>query len=234
MMEYEYTGTDNLEVMQKAVKYNAFLVSLISKQVHLASDRILDIGAGIGLFAEAVRKEGGAVDCLEPDKAQAALLESKGFRVSASLNEIADESFDFMYALNVLEHIEKDEEELLSWAKKLKKGGKLLIYVPAFNLLYSSMDKKVGHYRRYRRKQLTGMMIAAGLSPLYKARYADSLGFFVSLLYKLINRKSGSGSINEKSLVFYDRILFPLSLLGDAVFHSLLGKNVFILAEKRA
>jgi SAM-dependent methyltransferase len=230
-MEYEYTGTDNLEVMQKAVKYNAFLVSLITKRAHLPSDKILDIGAGIGLFAEAVKKEGGDVYCLEPDKSQAKLLESKGFTVSTSLHEIADESFDFMYALNVLEHIEKDEEELLLWAKKLRKGGKLLIYVPAFNLLYSSMDKKVGHYRRYRKKQLTKMMAGAGLTPLYKARYADSIGFFVSLLYKLINRKSGS--IDEKSLVLYDTILFPLSVLGDTIFHSLLGKNVFILAEKK-
>jgi uncharacterized membrane protein len=74
------------------------------------------------------------------------------------------------------------------------------------------------------------MIAASGLTPINKARYADSIGFFVSLLYKLINRKSGS--IDEKSLVFYDTFLFPLSVLGDTVFHSLLGKNVFIVAEK--
>ncbi|MDR1557391.1 MAG: class I SAM-dependent methyltransferase [Tannerellaceae bacterium] len=229
-MEFEYTGTDNLEVMQKAINYNTFLISLITKQQHAISNKILDIGAGIGSFAEVIREKGFDVHCLEPDAYQAGLLESKGFTVSVSPGGIADESFDFIYALNVLEHIEKDEEALSEWAKKLKKGGKLLIYVPAFHLLYSSMDKKVGHYRRYRKKQLMKIVESAGLKSVGRARYADCIGFFVTLLYKLINKKTGD--VPEKSLIFYDRVLFPLSTVGDIFFHTLLGKNVFIVAEK--
>ncbi|MDR2118035.1 MAG: class I SAM-dependent methyltransferase [Tannerellaceae bacterium] len=229
-MEFEYTGTDNLEVMQKAIHYNAFLISLITGQPRSASDKILDIGAGIGSFAEAIRAKGFEVHCLEPDLQQAQLLERKGFTVNTSLDGIADGSFHFMYALNVLEHIEKDREALSEWAGKLKKGGRLLIYVPAFNLLYSSMDRKVGHYRRYRKKQLTEIIESAGLKPVSSARYADCIGFFVALLYKLINRKTGD--IHEKSLMFYDRFLFPLSSAGDCFFHHFFGKNVFIVAEK--
>ncbi|MDR1356678.1 MAG: class I SAM-dependent methyltransferase [Tannerellaceae bacterium] len=229
-MSIEYTGTDNLEVMQKAENYNRFLLSLITRQHLATSCNILDIGAGIGLFAEAIRNEGFTVHCIEPDMRQATLLRSKGLPVSASIDQVADGSFDFIYAFNVLEHIEKDTEELELWASKLKQGGKLLIYVPAFNLLYSSMDKKVGHFRRYRRRQLTKMILEAGLTPCGKAEYADSLGFLITLLYKLVNRKSGN--IDEKSLVFYDRILFPLSKAGDLVFRKLFGKNTFIVSEK--
>ncbi|OAV75576.1 bifunctional 3-demethylubiquinone-9 3-methyltransferase/ 2-octaprenyl-6-hydroxy phenol methylase [Bacteroidales bacterium Barb7] len=231
-MSFEYTGTDLLELMQKAVNYNAFLASLILKQQIPTSGKILDIGAGIGLFADIVRKNGYNVYCLEPDLFQANLLKEQQFTVSTNINELPDDSFDFIYALNVLEHIENDGEELLLWAKKLKKGGKLLIYVPAFHLLYSSMDKKVGHFRRYRKKDLTEKIIHAGLVPVCNAKYADSLGFFVTLLYKLINKNDGN--VNKSSLIFYDRVLFPLSRLGDFLFNRLFGKNVFIIAEKSA
>jgi SAM-dependent methyltransferase len=228
-MEFEYTGTDILEVMRKAVNYNAFLISLIARQGLSSSDKILDIGAGIGSFAEAIREKEFDVHCLEPDMYQAGLLKSKGFAVSAALDGIADESFDFIYALNVLEHIEKDGDALTEWAGKLKNGGRMLIYVPAFNLLYSSMDRKVGHWRRYRRKGLEEIIQGAGLRLVGRARYADCVGFFVSLLYRLIQK---SGDVNERSLVFYDRFLFPLSLAGDFFFHNFFGKNVFIIAEK--
>ena len=160
-MALEYTGTDNLEVMQKAENYNGFLVSLIMLQQPPIAGKMLDIGAGIGLFAEAILQKGYNIHCVEPDARQASVLESKGLTVNASIDEIADESFDFIYAFNVLEHIENDRQELGLWAKKLKQGGKLLIYVPAFNLLYSSMDKKVGHFRRYRRRQLSRMVVNA-------------------------------------------------------------------------
>lgn len=233
-MALEYTGTDNLEVMQKAENYNGFLLSLIMRQQPSIAGKMLDIGAGIGLFAEAILKKGYNIHCVEPDANQASRLENKGLTVSASINGIADESFDFIYAFNVLEHIEDDRKELELWAKKLKPGGKLLIYAPAFNLLYSSMDKKVGHFRRYRRRQLSRMVVDTGLTPVGEAKYADSLGFFITLLYRLIYKKNrGGGILNERTLVFYDRYLFPLSKLGDCFLYKLLGKNIFIVSEKK-
>jgi SAM-dependent methyltransferase len=230
-MAIKYTGTDNLEVMQKAENYNRFLISLITRHKPPTSSKILDIGAGIGLFADMMLKKGFSnIYCVEPDLHQAALLESKGFMVSTSIGDVEDDDFDFIYSFNVMEHIEKDQEELTLWAKKLKKGGKLLIYVPAFNLLYSSMDKKVGHFRRYRRRQLTEMVLNAGLTPVCEGRYADSLGFFITLIYKLLNNKSGD--LNERSLVFYDKYIFPLSRICDCLFYNLFGKNTFIVSEK--
>jgi 2-polyprenyl-3-methyl-5-hydroxy-6-metoxy-1,4-benzoquinol methylase len=230
-MALEYTGTDNLEAMQKAVNYNNFLISLITRQQLSTSDKILDIGAGIGLFAEMMLKKGfNNIYCVEPDPHQAARLEDKGLQVSISIDDVEGDSFDFIYSFNVMEHIENDREELTLWAGKLKKGGRLLIYVPAFNLLYSSMDKKVGHFRRYRRRQLTAMVLGAGLTPVGQARYADSLGFFITLLYKLINNKSGD--LNERSLVFYDKFIFPLSKITDCLFYKFFGKNTFIVSEK--
>jgi hypothetical protein len=123
----------------------------------------------------------------------------------------------------VLEHIENDRESLALWAKKLKPGGKMFIYVPAFNLLYSPFDKQAGHCRRYRKKTLVNCFTEAGLQ-IEKAGYADSVGFFVSLIYKLIN---SDGKISNASLRLYDRFLFPVSRFCDTFCSALFGKNVY-------
>ncbi|MDR1602627.1 MAG: class I SAM-dependent methyltransferase [Tannerella sp.] len=229
---FEYTGTSNLEVMQEAVRYNSFLVSLILNRTQ-SPQKMLDIGAGIGVLAEKIRDAGHTVVCMEPDVQQAAILKAKGFEVYTSLDDIPDENFDWVYAFNVLEHIADDKQALKEWCKKLRTinegGGKILVYVPAFKILFSSMDRQVGHFRRYRKKELTGKIRQTGLVPAGSAHYADSLGFLAALIYKLTNK---SGCISRKNLIFYDRYCFPLSRIGDLLFGKLFGKNVWIIAEK--
>ena len=140
-----YTGTDNLEIMAAAIKYNNFLMALILDQMHPGIN-ILDIGAGIGTFANRLHKEGYNVLCFEPDLKQSAVIKANGIPVAISIAEIEISSLDFIYSLNVLEHIDDDIDALKRWYALLKPGGRMLIYVPAFQMLYSSMDKKVGHF----------------------------------------------------------------------------------------
>lgn len=225
----EYAGTDNLEVMAEAVKYNAFLASQVASMAR-PGDRILDFGAGIGTFARCMAEGGHDVVCLEPDPAQAQRLRAAGLAVRESLADIDDDSLDYIYTLNVLEHIEDDQSVLAGFARKLKQGGRLLVYVPAFALLYSSMDRKVGHLRRYRRGGLLSQVAAAGFADA-DARYVDSLGFFATLAYKVSG--NSSGGINMRMLKFYDRFLFPASRIADKVFGKAFGKNILLTARKR-
>ena len=51
--------------------------------------------------------------------------------------------------MNVLEHIEKDKEEINNSLKILNKNGMLIILVPAHQKLFSKFDKEIGHFRRY-------------------------------------------------------------------------------------
>jgi len=227
--QFVYTGSDNLETMKEAHNYNAFLVSLIMSSDLKPNAEILDIGAGIGSFAEILRSKGYNISCLEPDATHAEILQQQGFKVYTSMMEI-ETQFDFMYAFNVLEHIEDDTQALSAWATKLKENCKLLIYVPALNVLFSSMDTKVGHFRRYTRKGLTKRVTEAGLKIVKPARYADSIGFFVTLIFKLIG--NDKGDINTKALIFYDRFLFPINRIFDIFFRKAFGKNTFITVEK--
>ena len=229
-MSNAYSGTDNLEVMAEAVNYNRFLVELAGSQIR-RSEKILDFGAGIGTFAKQFRDRGVEVVCVEPDCAQREILQREGFSVAADLGGVEDESIDYIYSLNVLEHIEDDVAEVKALFKKLKPGGHVFFYVPAMAVLYSSMDEKVGHVRRYSLSGLRALVEASGFT-LTTARYADSLGVFATLLYKLLG--GDGGEINRSALIVYDRIAFPLSRLLDFCVSRWFGKNVYAIAEKRA
>ena len=147
----------------------------------------------------------------------------------SDISDVQDGWADVIYTVNVLEHIEDDRAILRTLYSKLKSGGKLFIYVPAFQLLYSAMDKKVGHYRRYGRAELKSKVKDAGFR-ITDSRYADSLGFLASLVYKW--QGNDSGDINRGALKAYDRFVFPLSRTIDVLTSSFVGKNLSLVAEK--
>ncbi len=222
-----YEGTENLEAMLHAKNYNEFLHQLVAN-VAAGKGTALDFGAGIGTFAEGLRGRVGRLLCLEPDPAQAARLLSAGFEVCGSLDAVPDGSIDVVYTLNVLEHIADDRAVLVAVRKKLKAGGRLLVYVPAFALLFSDMDRLVGHERRYSLRELKEKLETAGFR-IELARHADAIGFFAALVYKLLGR--GGGHLDTRSVVFYDRFFFPLSRWLDRWGASRwFGKNVYAVA----
>jgi len=223
-----YSGIENLEVMKEAKLYNRYLTRLIASQIK-PGDTALDFGAGVGTFAYPLRSLGVDPICVEPDATLRNNLQRAGFRAHAELADIADASVDFIYTLNVLEHIEHDRATLCELARKLASGGRILVYVPAFQVLFSSMDRKVGHLRRYRRRQLEQRLVEAGLR-VSRSRYVDSLGFLAALVYRTIG--SEAGDINRSALKIYDRLVFPISLGVDKLLSRWLGKNLLVIGFK--
>ena len=132
-----YTGVDNLEVMQEAVNYNRFLLDTVRRHAP-ASGKVLDFGAGSGQFAAPLKQLGMDLTALEPDQLLQQRLRAQGLHAVGSIEEVPDGSLDFIYTLNVLEHIEDDAQALRQLYAKLAPGGRLLVYVPAFPLLYTS------------------------------------------------------------------------------------------------
>src|SRR5262252_67833 len=146
----EYPGISVLEVMVEAKNYNHYLASLID--IHLQLNfRVLDFGAGAGTFALPLLRRGVELTCVETDATLGARLRDAGATVVVGLDDIPDESMDLIYTLNVLEHISDDAAAVRALSTKLKSGGTLLVYVPAFEILYSLFDAEIGHLRRYRR-----------------------------------------------------------------------------------
>lgn len=228
MQQQAYTGVDNLEVMQEAVNYNRYLLDTVRRYAPVRA-KVLDFGAGGGQFAVPLSKQGMDITALEPDHLLQQRLRSQGLRVAGSTEELPDASFDYIYTLNVLEHIEDDAAALRSLYEKLVPTGKLLIYVPAFQVLYTSMDAKVGHIRRYTRHSLMQRVSAAGFH-IERIAYADSIGYFATLLFKLIGNKDGD--VSMAALKLYDRAVFPLSRALDVLTQRWFGKNVLVVCRK--
>ncbi len=223
-----YTGRDNLEVMRHAYHYNRLLLKWISSYAAGAS-RIVDFGAGAGAFAIPLVEAGHRVLCIEVDPLFRSILREHGLPVAASLDGLSDSSIDFLYAFDVLEHIEHDVHYLKQWHRKLRPGGRILVYVPAFPVLYSSMDRRIGHYRRYRLRSLCAKCRAAGFT-VDSAAYVDCVGFLASLAYKLTD--DGTGVIRWRAVRWYDRYVFRLSRKFDPLLGHWLGKNLLISGHK--
>ena len=228
MQQEAYTGVDNLEVMQEAVNYNRYLLNTVCRHAP-ANAKVLDFGAGSGQFAAPLSKQGVDVTALEPDATLRQILMAQGLTAAAATEQLANESFQYVYSLNVLEHIDDDVGALRQLYAKVARGGTLLIYVPAFPILYTSMDAKVGHIRRYKRATLLAAVNGAGFR-VESVRYVDSLGFAAALAFKVFG--NASGHVNRTALRLYDRCFFPLSRLLDGLTGRWLGKNLLLLATK--
>ena len=111
-------------------------------------------------------------------------------------------------------------------------GGIIGIYVPAHPILYSIMDKEIGHVRRYTRSELKEKVNVAGFS-IQSITYDEFLGFFASVVVKIVGYKNRANLGSKNSLVFYDRIIYPISRVFDLLgFRYIVGKNLILIATK--
>jgi hypothetical protein len=162
---------------------------------------------------------------IEPDPELRRKIEIRGIPTYESLERVEDERFQGLYAVNVLEHLEDDAAYLNGFSRCLEAGGKLLIYVPAFQVLFSANDGRVGHFGRYTRSSLVSRVRDAGFIVEY-AGYVDRLGFFAGIVYRFFGNEDGG--LDLRAVRFYDRVVFPVSRILDRIAWRFLGKNLLL------
>jgi SAM-dependent methyltransferase len=226
-MEGHYSGVDILEALESAHNYNEYLTHLIRQSTE--SRDLIDFGAGIGTFAQRLRAAGYRVKCVEPDPLQRQKLQEQGFDSFDSIASLPNDSASFIFSLNVFEHIQQDAIALREVRQKLKAEGALLIYVPAFDCLWTSLDEKLCHYRRYTKTTLRRLVEQEGFA-IEQVRYADCLGFIAALIFRLLNRSAST--VTASIIGLYDRWLFVPSRVLDKLFGRWFGKNVYVLCRK--
>jgi SAM-dependent methyltransferase len=119
---------------------------LVQELTGKAAGSLLDVGAGIGAFADAMQQAGWTVAGLEPDATARQKAQSKyGLSLQApdTLYGLPDAQFDAVTLWHVLEHVHDLHGYLEKFQNILKPGGKLIIAVPN----YTSNDAK--RYREY-------------------------------------------------------------------------------------
>lgn len=97
-------------------------------------------------------------------------------------NRFQQHRLDTVVALNVLEHIAEDLEALRSIGSMLQPQGRAVILVPALQALFGSLDRELGHQRRYTRKILAGLMREAGfrVEQMFYFNLVGVLGWWVN------------------------------------------------------
>ena len=118
---------------------------------------------------------------------------------------LPDDSVDGVAALNVLEHIEKDELALKHLYRILKPGGVMHIEVPAGQNLYDIYDEYLLHHRRYSLMGIEDKVKAAG----FKILNSTHLGFSIYPAFwavKKMNRRFLSNTEEQKQKIVTNQI----------------------------
>jgi SAM-dependent methyltransferase len=229
----EYTGDKILELMSLyAPNRNKAVENLIA--THLGFDKlmkgakVLEFGAGRGEFIfRFISHPNLELMAVEIDSSYLKNLATK-IKVFSDIDQ-APSDLDAIYLIDVLEHLEDDRYYLKKFYEKLKTGGRLFIYVPARKELYSVLDKSIGHYRRYTLKELKTKVNQSGFSVII-SRYHELLGYFASMVNKIVNRKSG---LNTAAVKAYDRYLVPATNFLEKYIRIPIGKSIYLCAEKK-
>ncbi len=228
MSEYTYEGSDLLRLGEQLPNYNASIARVVARVVPPGS-AVLDFGAGFGTLTREVARLVGKPDCVEPDAVQRDALVRQGFRCFDDISAVSDGSYDYVYSSNVLEHIDDDVDALRSLRRVLRPDGKIVLYLPAFQRLYTVIDAAIGHRRRYDARMIADRLRAAGFR-VDATRYADLLGFGVSLVFKAFANRVGT--VNERTVKLYDTAVFPVSRAIESVVKPPFGKNVVAVATR--
>ncbi|WP_089333214.1 class I SAM-dependent methyltransferase [Hymenobacter mucosus] len=210
------------------------------------SASILEIGCSGGPLLLALRQAGYTnLTGIDISAQGVQLAKQRGFEHVAVMDgaklEFADASFDLVIASDVLEHIENENQALQEWKRVLRPGGQLIVFVPAFQFLWSSHDDVNQHFRRYSSQQLSTAIAHNGLQQ-QRLSYWNSLLFapvaLVRLLRKLLPGTEPSPSGDLQLLpAFLNTSLLSLLRTENRILRHLnlpVGVSVFALARKPA
>jgi len=162
--------------------------------------KLLEVGCGTGHNLPMLSAF-GTVDAIEIDEAARALAEKRlGRPVLGSrlpeLPGIAEGHYDLIGAFDVIEHVDDDRSAVVSLAKRLKPGGKMVVTVPAHQWMWSAHDVVNHHQRRYSKDGLTALIDGSPLR-LEKIGYLNSLLFPLAVAARLAGRIAGKDSSDD-------------------------------------
>ena len=203
---------------------------------------VLDVGAGSGFFTHELLASGKAKQawCVDTsylaDYDQAIDDKMVYYRKSAEPLNVQQ-----VLLMDVLEHVEDDEQLLRQYIDKVPSGCWFLITVPAFSFLWSDHDIFLEHKRRYTITQLESVVRNSGLRLQTSAYYFGlifPLAVITRLAQRLIKMMAHSSGDPQSQLKqhhrFTNEILSFLCKFELLFFKAnrIAGLSIFCLAQK--
>jgi SAM-dependent methyltransferase len=235
--EIDKYGISTLEAISQAPAFNEWMYNTISP---FCTGKIIELGSGIGNISTFfIRDKKDIVLSDLRDNYRQYLMDK--FHLAEpnvrSVDMVHDNfdkeyvdllgQFDTVFALNVVEHIEDHHLAMRNAAKLLKKGGHLIVLVPAYQWLYNAFDQELGHYTRFTKKTLS--LYVPNNVDLVKMRYFNFggiPGWFVS--GSILKKRE----ISPTAMRLFDRIL-PIIKLLDLITFKKIGLSVWFVARKK-
>ena len=229
---FQYASSE-LDALASARNYYASLMWYFGP--HLGA-RVMEVGAGVGTFAAYLRAESRVqqLTLVEPAVNNVPVLRARfrgdpGVRVVAGYLEDAATpgAQDTIVAVNVLEHVADDHAFLRTARETLAPGGTLLLFVPALQSIYGTLDTAFEHHRRYGRSQLRDGLTRAGFR-ISELRFSNSVGVLSWFLAGRVMRRT---TLRASDVQLYDRLIVPWLSRIERRVRPPLGQSLIAIAH---
>ena len=216
-----------------APRYRRYQLDLITPHLGPA---VLEVGAGHGEFAAQLRDaqslvltdtDPACVEALQRRYATDTRVTVEHYTVGTPIALHAP--VDAVVALNVLEHLEDDVAALTEMAGYVRPGGRVVLWVPAYQRLYGEFDRVVGHWRRYEPESMRATMVAAGLD-VSVCRPVNLLG---GLAWWLAVRRGDVRRPHPRLVRAYDNVVVPVTRLLERIGTPPFGQSILAVGQRR-
>lgn len=210
---------------------------------------VMEIGAGPGRTIDMTLNVDSVTDLtvIEPSDHFHALLQ-KRFAGLPRLTLIKSETheirerfrhhFNAIYSLDVMEHVADDRAFLEDCLAMLKPGGYFIAQVPAFQCLFSRLDRNIGHYRRYDRAMMHRLVEGLPVS-IEKCVYHNMIGLLASFFVVKLGRIEFQSGPRQRDrflrlYTLYSRYIIPLVRVIEKRIPVPFGLNITVVLQKNA
>ncbi len=224
-----------LESLESAKNYRSWMISLAENTI---SERVFELGSGLGSYAQEILKDDQKLKIrhyiaaeIDPE----ALISLRERFTGISEVEVVDlknfniRSFNAtsFISWNVLEHIEDDVASMQLANHVCLPGSDVFILVPASMLGYSDFDRKIGHFRRYSKRELVEKAKRGGLTDV-KVEYVNFMGFFTWIFFVKCLRIVPKDGILLRT---YDFVLVPVFRFLERFITAPIGQSLILKAK---
>lgn len=176
----------------------------------------LEIGCGTGATLKLLSKF-GKITGIDISEKAVAHCRKKGFKdiVLGDINTLDlrmyKNTFDAVFALDVLEHVQDDMEMMTRVRKMLKEDGLFIITIPAHKFLWSEHDEALHHKRRYHSLEITKKLEDAGLKVIKKSHFVF-FAFLPIVFFRAWNNIFGKSAYPKTSYVILPKFLNKIAI----------------------
>ena len=233
-------GLHTLEVIAKADRFNRWMYDQFKRQL---KGEILEIGSGIGNISRLVIQEGHFITLSDYNEEYCDSLK-KNFAQNKNVREVISidllhpdfenkyaaykKKFNSIFLLNVIEHLKDDALAVKNCSYLLREEGHLILLAPAYSWLYSSFDKQLGHFRRYRLDGLKELLKKEKFN-IASGSYFNFAGISGWLLFGKILKQN---MLSNSEMSAFNKIV-PLAKFIDKLVGKKAGLSIIVTGIKR-